>query len=324
MKKILLLLCLSAFSLFAMSPNTYIQAYFSKTKGGYYKSGVDNTIIYDISKASSSIKMAMYHLTNKHITKALIQAHKRGLKVEVVTDDKKKNSLRYKQLKKAGIDIKDDKNRKALMHNKILIIDGEVVWIGSANYTVYSFYRNHDNFLRIKDKRIASYYDSKFTKIYENDDSPTKKYISDDKAVEIYFSPDTNFEKRVVSLIDNAKDSINFLAFAFTNSKIADALIRAKDRGIDIKGVFDKAQDKYQKYSKYEYLKENKIDVKLDKNKFKLHSKLIIIDEEIVITGSYNFTKQANSKNDENSIVIFDDKIATSYMNNFYKIYNER
>jgi phosphatidylserine/phosphatidylglycerophosphate/cardiolipin synthase-like enzyme len=307
-----------------MPASSYVKPYFSKTSGRYYKDGVDTKIISDISEATQSVKMAMYYLTNKKITKALIKAHQRGVDVKVFTDDKKVNSKKYKQLKKAGIIIKDDKNKKALMHNKILIIDNEIVWISSANYTVYSFYRNHDNFLRIKDKTIVSYYDSKFTKIYHNDKSITKAYISKDKNIEIYFSPDTNFEKRVISLIKNAKISVDFLAFAFTNPKIADAMISAKKRGLKVKGVFDKAQNSYQKYSKYKYLKKNGIDVKLDKNKFKLHSKVIIIDKKIVISGSYNFTKQANSKNDENSIVIFDENIAKRYINNFNKIYNKR
>lgn len=324
MKKVILGVLFIVLTLFAKSPSDFIEPYFSKTSGSYYKGGVDNKIIDDISKASVSLKMAMYYLTNKHITKALIEAHKRGVNVEVITDDKKVKSKRYKQLKKAGIKIKDDKNRRALMHNKILIIDDEIVWIGSANYTVYSFYRNHDNFLRIKEKKIAAYYDEKFEKMYNNDKSVISAYISKGNKIEIYFSPDLNFETRVLSLISDAKTSINFLAFAFTNKKIADALVLAKKRGVKVKGVFDKTQDVYQKYSKYKYLKNKAVDVKLDKNKFKLHSKIIIIDEKTVITGSYNFTKQANNKNDENSIVINDKKIAKYYVDNFYEIYDAK
>ena len=324
MMKILFNFLFLTLSLLAMPASNYIEPYFSKTSGKYYKGGVDNKIVKDISRASISLKMAMYYLTNKKITKALIDAHKRGVVVEIITDDKKKNSKYYKQLKKAGIKIKDDKDSKAIMHNKILIIDSETIWISSANYTVYSFYRNHDNFLRIKDKEIALYYNKKFNKIYMNNSTATRAFISKDKNVEIYFSPDTNFEKRVIELINSADNSINFLAFAFTNSKIANALVSAKDRGVKIKGVFDKTQNSYQKYSKYKYLKKHDIDVKLDKNKFKLHSKVIIIDEKIVISGSYNFTKQANNKNDENSIVIFNEDIAKSYLEDFYNIYNRK
>jgi len=178
--------------------------------------------------------------------------------------------------------------------------------------------------LRIKDKKISSYYSQKFKKLYNNKENISKGYISKDKKIEIYFSPDTDFESRIIYLIENAKKSINFLAFAFTNPKIANAVVLAKKRGLQVKGVFDKVQNAYQKYSKYKYLKDNDIDVRLDKNSFKLHSKVIIIDEKIVISGSYNFTKKANIENDENSIVIYDRDLAKKYMDNFNGIYNEK
>ena len=324
MIKVFVISLLLISSLWSMAPNEYIDVKFSKISGKFYKNGVDNKIVKDISTAKSSVHMAMYYLTNKFIAKALIDAHKRGVEVKVVTDDKKKDSKYYKKLKKAGIDLKDDKDSKAIMHNKILIIDSKIVWISSANYTVYSFYRNYDNFLRIKDIEIANYYNKKFNKIYLDDSSKMRSFISIDKNVEIYFSPDSNFEKRVISLIDSAKYSVNFLAFAFTNSKIAEALVLANKRGVIVRGVFDKTQNNYQKYSKYKYLKDNNLDVKLDKNRFKLHSKVIIIDEKIVVSGSYNFTKKANNKNDENSIVIFDRDIAKKYLINFNQIYHKK
>jgi phosphatidylserine/phosphatidylglycerophosphate/cardiolipin synthase-like enzyme len=296
-----------------------IEPYFSKITGKYYKDGVDNKIIYDIDKAFSSIKMAMYYLTNKHITQSLINAHKRGIKIQVVTDDKMIKKRYFQRLIDAGIKVIDDGDKYSLMHNKILIIDKDILWISSANYTVYSFYRNYDNFLKISDKKVIKYYDKKFNRLYANNRELLKPYISD--KIEVYFSPDTNFENKIIDIISKAKESINFLAFAFTNSKITDALISAKNRGVKIKGVFDKAQNNYQKYSQYKVLKQNNISVILDKNPKKLHSKVIIIDKKVVITGSYNFTKKANNKNDENSIVIYDKVIAKEYINDFKKIY---
>jgi len=319
MKKILLLLLLLSFTAFSMPVETYIIPYFSKISGPYYKGGVDTLIIKDIKRAKRSVSMAMYYLTNKKITQALIDAHRRGLSVEVVTDDKKKNSSKYKQLLRAGITVHNDRNSKALMHNKILILDKKIVWIGSANYTVYSFYRNLDNFLKIEDKDIALYYSKKFKNLYTYSTQKINSYRT--KELEIYFSPDTNFENKLISLVKNAKHSLYFLAFAFTNQKLADALVEAKARGVEVKGVFDKSQNKYQKYSQYDFMKKHSLNVKLDKNKFKLHSKVLIVDEKIVVTGSYNFTKTANSKNAENSIVIYSDAIAKKYVKNFEYIF---
>ncbi len=314
-KKILLIL-LSTVALYSTAS---ISPYFSKTSGKYYKGGVDNKIINDIANASSSIDMAMYYLTNRHITKALIKAHYDGVKVRVVTDDKKIKTSRYRELIRANIEVMSDNDPKALMHNKILIVDQHIVWIGSGNYTVYSFYRNYDNYLRIDDKGIAKYYKEKFVKLYNNDTKPTEPYLS--KNIEIYFAPDSDIEKRLLARIHHAKHSIYFLAYAFTNQKIAEALADAHHRGIEVKGVFDKAQDRYQKYSRYKWLKSKGLSVKYDKNRFKLHDKVIIIDEKVVVTGSYNYTHKANRTNAENIMVIKSKAVAKSYLNEFEKIY---
>jgi len=316
MKNILLLLLLTVL----LYPSIAIESHFSKTSGGHYKHGVDLKIIDDISAATSSIDMAMYYLTNRYITRALIAAHQRGVKVKVLTDDKKINAPRYKDLIKAGIKVASDNNPKALMHNKILTIDHHIVWIGSGNYTVYAFYRNHDNFVRIDDRDVAEYYERKFIKLYSNDTEPTEPYLSKD--IEIYFAPDSDIQKRLLARIHHAKHSIYFLAYAFTNQKIAQALADAHQRGVVVKGVFDKAQDHYQKYSQYRWLKSKGLLVKYDRNRYKLHHKVIIIDEKVVVTGSYNLTNRANMVNAENIMVIKSRDIAKSYLNEFTKIYD--
>ncbi|SFV64762.1 Endonuclease [hydrothermal vent metagenome] len=317
LKKILLILLYTM----ALHSSISIEPYFSKTSGRYYKGGVDNKIINDIKNSSTSIDMAMYYLTNRHITKALISAHYRGIKVRVVTDDKKIKAPRYKELIRANVEVVNDHNPRALMHNKILIIDKHITWIGSGNFTVYAFYRNHDNFLRIDSRDVANYYEEKFTNLFNGITEPIEPYLS--KNIEIYFAPDSDIEKRLLARINHAKHSIYFLAYAFTNQKIAKALLDAHHRGVVVKGVFDKAQDRYQKYSRYRWLKSKGLSVVYDQNRFKLHDKVIIIDEKVVVTGSYNFTHKANRTNAENIMVIKSRDIAKSYIDEFKKIYNK-
>jgi len=297
-----------------------IEAYFSKTKGGYYKGGVDNIITKDISEANSTINMAMYYLTNKNITKALIKAHQRGVEVKIVTDDKNINLKRYKSLKHYGVVIKDDNDKKALMHNKILIVDNHIVWIGSGNYTVYSFYRNSENFLKIRDNKIAKYYNKKFMTLYNNlDNISIEPYI--DRELEIYFSKDSDIESRIIELIRASKVEIDIMMFAFTNRDIANELLKARERGVEVKIVIDRTQNKYQRANSiYNYLKLKGVDIELDRNRFKLHNKVMIIDSNITIIGSYNYTKKANSINDENILIIKDRELTEKYLGEFKKI----
>jgi phosphatidylserine/phosphatidylglycerophosphate/cardiolipin synthase-like enzyme len=126
------------------------------------------------------------------------------------------------------------------------------------------------------------------------------------------------------SFIINAKESIDFLAFAFTNKKISDALKEQHDKGVVIRGVFDKEQHEgfLKRYSKFDTLLSHKIDVKLDGNKQTMHNKVFIIDHKTVVTGSYNFTVKANEDNSENAIVVHNREFASRYKDEFEEIFD--
>ncbi|NPA28148.1 MAG: hypothetical protein GXN91_03770, partial [Epsilonproteobacteria bacterium] len=300
------------------SPTTLeIKPYFSKISGAYYDGGVDVEIIKDINNSKESLYVAMYDFTNKNIKQALIDAHNRGVEVKVVTDDTTIDDDVYVELIESGIEVIDDANSSKLMHNKFLVVDNEILWSGSGNYTVYAFYRNYENYVRVKSKEIAAIYKKEFDYLYTHNNSDYDG--GEVKNIEIYFSPDSDFEEKIVELIKESNKSIEFLAFAFTNYKIAYALVGAKERGVEVKGVMDESQNEFQTYSVYDDLKEEGIDVKLSDRK--LHSKVFIFDDKIVITGSYNFTKSANDENNENSLVIYDSNISKAYIDNFNFIY---
>ena len=75
------------------------------------------------------------------------------------------------------------------------------------------------------------------------------------------------------------------------------------------------------KESEYIKMKVEGISVKLDNNRYKMHHKVMIIDESIVVTGSYNFSRGANVRNDENVLIIEDAEIAGMYMKEFNRLY---
>ena len=299
------------------------QAYFSKTSGAYYDGGVDNIIIQDINNSKDSIYMAVYSLTNRHITQALIDAYNRGVDVKVVTDDKNMKYDRIKELQDSGIVVHSDNNLDTLMHDKFIVIDDKIVWSGSGNYTVYAFYRNNENFVRVEDSDIADVYTQEFWDIFDNTQTIQTPYS--DKCITVYYSPEYRLENALIDRIDSAKSSIDFMIYAFTDKDVADALIRAKNRGVEVRGVIDKDEnDGYLKDdSKYNYLLDNGIAIRLDGGSFKLHDKVTIIDGQIVLTGSYNYTKKASNTNRENLIVIDREDIAYEYEEEFEKIWKE-
>ncbi|MEM2180461.1 MAG: phospholipase D-like domain-containing protein, partial [Nitrososphaeria archaeon] len=116
-----------------------------------------------------------------------------------------------------------------------------------------------------------------------------------------------------------ANISVHVLIYSFTLSNIADALISAKNRGVDVKIVFEKSQ--INQYSQYFRLANAGVSVRNDTNPDFMHNKIAIIDNIIVLTGSYNWSSSAENNNNENLIIIRDINVAREYENVFNGIW---
>lgn len=135
----------------------------------------------------------------------------------------------------------------------------------------------------------------------------------------IYFSPKGGCAQALIELITSARKSIHVLIYSFTLDSIGDALIAAYKRGVDVKIVFEK--DQITKYSEYWRLRWASVPVRNDTNPNLMHNKVMIIDSEIVVTGSYNWSESAEERNDENIIIIRSRRIAEEYEKVFERIW---
>jgi len=95
--------------------------------------------------------------------------------------------------------------------------------------------------------------------------------------------------------------------YSFTYEPIAEAIIRAKKRGIKIRILMDKGQSQ-SKYSKYEFFLDNAIAIIQDRHAGIMHNKIAIIDGRVLFTGSYNWSKSAEGKNEENLLEFIDEE----------------
>ena len=108
----------------------------------------------------------------------------------------------------------------------------------------------------------------------------------------VCFTPGEQCADQLVAVLDAAKSSIRVQAYSFTAKDIADALIRAQARGVDVVVILDKSQTR-ERFSMIDEMKDGGILVYIDDCCAIAHNKVMIIDERIVVTGSYNFTKSA-------------------------------
>ena len=133
---------------------------------------------------------------------------------------------------------------------------------------------------------------------------------------EVYFSPHGGCTESIIRELNKAKSTILVQAYSFTSAPIAKALLNAHKRGVKVEVILDKSQ-RTQKYSSATFLYNQGIPVKIDAQHAIAHNKVMIIDGETVITGSFNFTKAAEESNAENLLVIRDRKLAERYIENW-------
>ncbi len=133
---------------------------------------------------------------------------------------------------------------------------------------------------------------------------------------EVYFSPHGGCTDAIVRELSKAKSTVLVQAYSFTSYKIAKGLLDAKKRGIKVEVILDKSQRKDQ-YSSADFLANSGIPTRIDAQHAIAHNKVMIIDGEAVVTGSFNFTKAAEESNAENLLVIRDKVLAERYSENW-------
>ena len=139
-----------------------------------------------------------------------------------------------------------------------------------------------------------------------------------DTSIQVYFSPDGGCTEAINKVLGQARQDILVQAYSFTSAPIAKALLEAHKRGIKVQVILDKSQ-RTQKYSSATFLKNSRIPTFIDDKHAIAHNKIMIIDRETVITGSFNFTKAAEEKNAENLLIIKDKTLAKVYIENWEK-----
>jgi phosphatidylserine/phosphatidylglycerophosphate/cardiolipin synthase-like enzyme len=135
--------------------------------------------------------------------------------------------------------------------------------------------------------------------------------------VEVYFSPKGGCTDAVVRELDSAKQTVFVQAYSFTSREIAAALNRAKERGVVVHVILDKTNIKESSNADADIARHG-ISVLVDSKHSIAHNKVIIIDSQVVVTGSFNFTEQAEHSNAENLLVIHDPALAERYLSNWH------
>lgn len=288
-------------------------------------------LLADIDAAQQSVDFAVFEYDLEPLADALVRAAERGVQVRLALDEEhleedEEMALWAGEVEAAGIPIAWE-DSTAFLHSKYAIIDTRIVWMGSWNASNNDTYRNNNNLIRFTIPAIVENYSTEFNQMFGgafgNDkvaQTPNPVINLDGMQLENYFSPREDVDDRIVALLNEAQRSIHFLAFSYTSDPIAEAMQARHRAGVPVRGVFEK-RNATGTGAEYERLLETGMDVLRDGNCYTMHHKFIVIDEAIVITGSYNFSARAEDTNDENLVIIHDPGIAAQYMEEFQRVY---
>jgi phosphatidylserine/phosphatidylglycerophosphate/cardiolipin synthase-like enzyme len=297
---------------------------------GEYAGGPDEALVRAIDGARRRVDIASYDLDLLSVARALLRAKARGVSVRIVVDTDNWLTEALDLLRAEGIPVVGD-GREALMHDKFVVIDDAEVWAGSMNLTVNDAYRNDNNLLRIASAELAERFTAEFEEMFRAKrfgvSSPSAKAAdpveTDAGTVEVYFAPEDGVASRVIRAIRGARKSIHFLAFSFTSDAIADAMLGRLPDGLSLLGVMEKTQARSNAGTEFEPLRAAGAAVYLDANPRNMHHKVILLDGEIVITGSYNFSESAEKKNDEILLLLRCPNLTEPFESEFRRIFTE-
>lgn len=300
-----------------------------------WQGSIEGRLIEKINAAQKSIHIASFEFDLTPVAEALIKAKQRGVDVRWVTDDE--NGLQadedpdrgqFAMLQAAGIDVRSD-DRSALMHNKFWIFDSQIVWTGSTNITKSGIFKQDNNTIVIQSPELAAIYEREFQEMWDGQFGPKSPSQLNNQAVKInesgiaviFTSEDPALEQAIIPMVSSATKSIRFLAFSFTDYPLAEAMIKRSQSGVDVAGVFERVGSDTEA-AELDTLYCAKVPVRQDGNPGFMHNKLIVVDERYVITGSLNFSTNAEESNDENVIIVDNPEIARLYMLEFERVWS--
>lgn len=237
--------------------------------------------------ANHSILLIIYSLSDVQLIRALNTQAEKGIEVKVI-HDRTTPVAGFQKL--CGRIENESIKRSGLMHQKILVIDSEKIWMGSANMTTESL-KIHDNLvIGLMSPQLASVIDRQ---------TPFASMLIGGQPIEYWDLPKTGKEglQRLIGLIDGAKKTIRIAMFTWTHLALTEAVIRAHTRGIDVEIILDHGQAQGVCQQTVEALTKGGIKLRLSSGLGLLHHKCAWIDEEILVNGSANWTQSAFTRN---------------------------
>jgi len=278
----------------------------------------EGRLVNFIQSAENYVHCALFDLDLETVINVL-KEKSRIIDVKLVVDNDY-----FEELSNLTFVKKDTSSQ--LSHNKFCVIDGKKISTGSFNPTDRGAHYNNNNLIIIKSRFLAKNYEEEFQELWNLSFGKGKQVTFpiielDGNRIENYFCPEDNCGEMTENALMKANNNIYFMTFSFTHNGIANIIALKMQKGIEVKGIFEK-RGAGTEYSRYNFLDFQGAELRKDNNSYVMHHKVFIIDNETVITGSFNPSENADKENDENILIINNKEVAERYLEEFEYIWN--
>lgn len=309
------------------------------TPNGVTTEVMEGEIISKIDNAQSRIDYCIYNTHRTSIVDALKKAANRGVRVRVIYNEREESSnfvfdeaMPFSTYERLG---------DGLMHNKFLVIDAEdedASWVmsGSTNFTDNQMDVDPNHVIFIQDKNLAQAYEIEFEEMWGSDgaepdldaskfgknkeDNTPHEFMINGTKVELYFSPSDNVSAKINAALESAQNSIDAALLIFTKWETRDALLEEINTGTRFRAIIEDQQNSDEIITSLQAVGAVIIE---HPSSAQMHHKYAIIDESMqnesskVISGSHNWTHSADTRHDENLLIIHSPVIANIFQQEY-------
>ncbi|MES2591560.1 MAG: phospholipase D-like domain-containing protein [Bacteroidota bacterium] len=306
-------------------------------------SHLEDTICSLINSANITVDIAVWDNGSAAIISALNNAYNRGVQVRYISSSNSLNSALSGLNSNISLLERNSTLASNVMHNKFVIVDNALLLTGSMNFGNGSMEDDYNNIVIVSNTALAQNYTAEFNEMWGSTaaapnlsnskfgpakaDNTIHSFNIGGIVIQNYFSPTDNTSNQIVNAINSADYSLDIAMFTFTDNDIGDAVVAAKNRGVNVRCIMENSN-----YfgSEYNSLVSNGIATFSHVNIANdFHHKYCIIDamhgssDPIVVTGSHNWSNSAEDEYDENILIINSEIIANQYTEEFLQRFSE-
>ncbi|UOQ64578.1 phospholipase D-like domain-containing protein [Hymenobacter volaticus] len=305
---------------------------------------IADTLARYINLAQQTLDIAIYNWNSPVILSAVNAAKARGVQVRVVSEGGNSN------VSLAGLNSSIPRvarnTQTAIMHNKFVVIDANStepnrpwVWTGSTNWTPAQLASDRNSAIAIQDQSLARVYTLEFNEMWGSGTSGTTRFGSAKtdntphylsiagKPVESWFSPTDNVQEHLIQTIQTANNDLHVATMLITRGEIADA-IRNQVQAANITACSSVLlDDEPDSQAGVVATLRSALGARVlfDAVPGTMHHKYVLVDarssqsDPTLFVGSHNWSAAANTENDENTLIIHDERMVNQYYQEYFQ-----